>query len=146
MVVQPGSGAGLGILWAVLAGLFYGCFLVSSRWLSDVGSSRDLMMSQLIVGALLLTPVGVVQIPEFTGKIAALTVLSGLASLVGNLLLLIAYRMMDAAKLAPLVYVQLISATILSITVFGDVPNGLALFGLLVLLASGFGSFLVRQA
>ena len=87
-------------------------------------------MSQLIVGTLILTPFGMPFAPQITGEIAMLTLISALASLSGNLLLLVAYRMMDAAKLAPLVYVQLISATVLSVVVFSDVPNGLAFLGL----------------
>ncbi|WP_380053737.1 EamA family transporter [Falsihalocynthiibacter sp. SS001] len=45
LIVKPGFGMSTGLLFAVLAGLFYGCFLTSSRWLSDVAPPRALLFS-----------------------------------------------------------------------------------------------------
>ena len=72
-------------------------------------------------------------------------VASAAAPAIGNLLHTIATRMADASRLAPLVYVQLVSATIMGIVVFGDWPDGWSLAGLGLLLASGFGAFFVQR-
>ena len=48
-----------------------------------------------------------------------------------------ANRTAQASVIAPLVYTQLIAATILGYAAFGDWPDGLSLTGLAVILTSG---------
>ena len=145
MVVRPDAGVSVGTMWALLAGLFYGCFLVATKWLSGRIAPRSLLLSQLVIAGVLLAPWGVAAVPAWSGGGAALVVLSAGASAAGNLLYVLATRMADASRLAPLVYVQLVSATALGITVFGDWPDGWAVAGLALLLASGFGGFFVQR-
>jgi hypothetical protein len=56
LVVKPGFGMTPGLALAVLAGGFYGCYLVASRWLSGAYPPRMLLMSQLVPGAVVLAP------------------------------------------------------------------------------------------
>ena len=91
IVVQPGSDASPALLWAVAAGTFYGAFLTSSRWLSHLGSPIALSFTQLFIAALILTPFGLITLPTFTPYVVSITFLSGLGSMLGNLLLLYAY-------------------------------------------------------
>ena len=58
-------------------------------------------------------PFGATQLPAFTWQVAGLTTASALASGLGNLCLVLAYRRAAASALAPLVYTQLIAAGIL---------------------------------
>jgi len=145
MVVRPGVALSAGIGWALLAGMLYGCFLVATKWLSGTVAPRSLLLSHLTIGALLLTPWGIAAMPQADGTTMALVLASAAASALGNLLHTIATRMADASRLAPLVYVQLVSATIMGIVVFGDWPDGWSLAGLGLLLASGFGAFFVQR-
>lgn len=145
LVVKPGTQMGIGMGFALLAGLFYGSFLVASRWLKDLTRPRMLLMSQLIVGSVLLAPVGLSQIPAPSLDIAFLVVISAVFSGVGNLSLLLAYRRMAATQLAPLVYLQLITATVMGILVFDTWPDALTFAGLSLLLVSGFLSFLKNE-
>jgi drug/metabolite transporter (DMT)-like permease len=145
LVVRPGFGMTPGLGFAVLAGLFYGCFITANRWLAPLAPSRSLLLSHLLIGALTLTPFGVVAIPEFNTTTTLLTLLSALASMLGNLLLIIAYRQAPASKMAPFVYFQLIAATILGWLVFDDLPDAVAFTGLALLALSGFGSYLLRR-
>jgi len=92
-----------------------------------------------------LAPLGLTHIPHFTPAIMGLTLLSAAASMAGNLLLVIAYRLAPASSLAPFVYFQLISATILGWAVFGDWPDTLTLLGLMLLITTGFGSALRKR-
>lgn len=145
LVVRPGFGMTPGLGFAVLAGLFYGAFLTASRWLADIAPPRQLMLSQTVLGTLLLAPMGLWAVPVFTGPVAGLVLLSGVASASGNLLLILAYRRTGATVLAPFVYFQLISATVLGWTVFGTFPDTLALLGLVVLIGAGFGTVVLRR-
>jgi len=56
IVVRPGFGMSPGLGYALLGGLFYAAFLVSTRWLSDVASPRLLLITNMIMGTLMLTP------------------------------------------------------------------------------------------
>ncbi|MEK9705591.1 MAG: EamA/RhaT family transporter, partial [Paracoccaceae bacterium] len=48
--------------------------------------------------------------------------------------------------IAPLVYSQLISASVAGLVVFGDWPDGLSFVGLSLILVSGFGSLMLQKA
>ena len=145
VAVRPDAGLSEGTMWALLAGSFYGCFLVATKWLSGRAAPRSLLLSQLVIASLLLAPWGLSAVPDAGVGTWALVALSAAASAAGNLLYVIATRMADASRLAPLVYLQLVSATALGIAVFGDWPDAWSLAGLALLLASGFGGFLVQR-
>ncbi len=144
LVVRPGIGVSTGLLWALAAGTFYGIFLTMSRWLSDIASPLALSFSQLIISAGLLLPFGLMQMPAFTGPIAALTVTSAACSMLGNLLMLYAYRLAPATKIAPMVYFQLMSAVALGWLLFGALPDLLTWLGLAVILGAGIASTRLR--
>jgi drug/metabolite transporter (DMT)-like permease len=145
MVVKPGATMALGTLFGLAGGLFYGCYLVATKWLSATVNPRSLLLSHLVTGTLLLAPWGLKAVPDMSASVVALIAVSAIASALGNLFYTMATRITDGALLAPLVYVQLVSATILGIAVFGDWPDGWSLMGLALLLGSGFGAFLLRR-
>lgn len=145
LVVQPGFGMTPGLAYAAIGGAFYGAFLTTSRWLSTVAKPQDLMMSQLVKGSILLLPVGVMNWPEIDLWMTWLIAGSGLASMLGNLLIVIAYKHAQASILAPFIYMQLVSAAILGVVIFGDVPDNIALSGIALILASGFGTLLLKR-
>ncbi|SDY45204.1 Threonine/homoserine efflux transporter RhtA [Jannaschia faecimaris] len=145
LVVRPGFGMTPGLGFAMLAGLFYGAFLTASRWLSNIAPPRQLMLSQTVLGTVLLAPFGLIEVPELTLPVSGLVLWSGVASASGNLLLVLAYRRTGATVLAPFVYFQLISATVLGWTVFGTLPDKLALAGLALLVSAGLATIFVRR-
>ncbi|KPU84355.1 membrane protein, partial [Marinosulfonomonas sp. PRT-SC04] len=134
-----------GIGFAVLAGLCYGSFLTANRWLSTAAPPRALLLSHMLIGTLVLAVPGLRHVPDFTTQISALTLLSAFASMAGNLLLIMAYRMAPASKMAPLVCFQLIAATLLGWAVFNDLPDTFTVIGLGILIASGLGSALLKR-
>lgn len=143
MVVQPGASFAPGLLYAVAAGALYGCFLVASRWLAGQYRPRTLLLSQLIIAGLLTAPFALSATPAITVSISGLVLWSAAASAIGNLLLVIASRMADASRLAPLVYTQLLSATALGFFVFGDVPDFMTTLGLVVIFAAGMAGYVI---
>lgn len=145
MVVQPGTDVSPGLLWAILAGIFYGGFLTASRWLSGVAQPKLLLMTQLVIGGLVLAPFGLTNLPSFTVEMTALTLLSAISSMFANLLLVLAYRRAAASRMAPFVYVQLFSATGLGWLFFGTWPGAIALCGLVLIVLSGLAALAVRE-
>lgn len=141
LVVKPGFGASTGIFFAVLAGVCYGCYLFMTKLLAGAMRPSLLLMSQLLIGSILLTPFGLsADMPEQSTSLWLLIVLSALGSAAGNYVLVVANKMADASLVAPLVYSKLISATVLGILVFGDWPDSIAMLGLALIIFSGLGS------
>ena len=141
LVVKPGFGATQGILYALLAGCSYGAYLAITRATAGQYRPRLLLVSQLMIGAAVLTPVGfAVEWPDFAMPTVLLLVISAVASAGGNFILVLTNRIASATLIAPLIYTQLISATVVGVVVFGDWPDTLALLGLVVIALSGFGS------
>lgn len=137
LVVRPGFGMAEGLGFAVLAGCFYGCFLTASRAVTGLGRPMALLLSQLLVGVLLLAPVALPLAPPLTPELAGLLFLSAGFSALGNGLLLMAYRIGTASAIAPMVYFQLLAATGLGWVVFGDLPDALTWAGLAIIIGAG---------
>jgi len=144
LVVKPGFGMTPGLGFALLAGVSYGFYLTASRWLADIGRPRALMLSQLLIGSVVLLPFGLVALPTWSLPVAGLTLSSAFASLMGNLLLITAMGLAPASRLAPFVYTQLFAATALGWLVFGDLPDPLAVTGLLLIVGSGLATLTLR--
>lgn len=138
LVVKPGFGMSFGMAMALLAGSFYGSYLVATRLVAGIYRPRLLLFSHLAIGAICLTPVAVMQWPETLppGFYWAFP-LSAAGSAIGNYLLLIASRSLPANVVAPLIYSQILWAMVLGFVVFGEWPDGLALLGLGIILVSG---------
>ncbi|GGF81041.1 hypothetical protein GCM10011402_37070 [Paracoccus acridae] len=144
MVVQPGADMGRGMVFALMAGLFYGAYLTATRWLAPFHPSPFLLASQLVIGAVLLLPAGLSAIPSAGDwQVWTLVIVSSLASAFGNYLLVVVNRTTPATVSAPLIYFQLIAATVIGFLVFGDWPDPVALLGLAVIFASGLGGLVL---
>jgi len=140
---DPDTGVSPGILFALLAGLCYGGFLTASRWLAARTDPLALLLTQVAMGTLMMAPAGLAQLPAPGAALAGLTLGSALASLAGNLALILAYRRAPAARLAPLVYAQLVAAALYGLAFFGERPDTLTLAGLALLIAAGIGGYLL---
>jgi len=61
----------------------------------------------------------------------------GVFATLAHMMMTYALTMAPAATLAPLHYLEIITAAVLGYYIFGDIPNGLALWGIVVIMASG---------
>lgn len=144
LVVRPGGSMAPGLAFAALAGLFYGAFLTASRWLSHCANPGALTFTQLIIGAILLTPWGLATLPEVSIMTATLTLTSALCSMLGNLILLYAYRIAPASRLAPFVYFQLFAAVGLGWILFNDLPDQFTWAGIALILTADLATARLR--
>ena len=148
LVVKPGFGFAPGLGWALMAGVSYGIYLASTRVVAPLYRPRLLLISQLIIGAIVLSPFGITAAwPPLDPTTLALVTASAVGSAIGNYLIVISNRRADASLIAPLIYTQLISATVAGYFVFGDWPDAWVMLGLVIILVSGLGTlWLVRDA
>ena len=144
MVVRPGFGIMPGLVWALAAGTFYGVFMTMSRWLSHLAPPLALSFSQLIISAGLLLPFGLTNLPAMSFSVGALTITSAVCSMMGNLMMLYAYRLAPATRIAPMVYFQLMSAVALGWLIFGVLPDLITCAGLALILGAGIASSRLR--
>jgi drug/metabolite transporter (DMT)-like permease len=140
LVVRPGFGMTAGMGFAILAGCFHGSYLVATRWLAGSFRPRFLLLSQLVIGAVMLSPFAFGPVPQITPSIFALITVSALGSAAGNLLLVLVNRNTPAGVVAPLIYSQLLAAMLIGWAVFGQWPDGLSLIGLVVIMIAGVSS------
>ena len=145
LVVKPGFGMTPGLGFALLAGCFHGCYLVATRWLAGNYRPRFLLLSQLVIGAIVLAPTAIGPIPEVTWTLAMFIAISAMGSAIGNLLLVLANRRAEASVIAPFIYSQIIIATVYGFIFFGEWPDPVALAGLATIIAAGAGSILAAR-
>lgn len=141
LVVKPGFGMTSGMGFAVLAGCLHGSFLVTTRALAQQYRAKFLLISQLLIGTVILSPFSLTEIPDLTINFLGLIVISALASAFGNLLLLVVNQTTPASVIAPLIYSQLLAAMVIGYLVFADWPDQLSFLGLGIIMASGLSSF-----
>ena len=142
LIVKPGFGMSPGIFFALGAGLLHGAYIVATRRLAGAYRPQFLLISQLLLGAIILFPFGLqATIPTFGGRELWLICLSAIGSAAGNYMLVIISRTTPASVIAPLIYTQLIAAAVAGYVVFGDWPDSTSLLGMGLILSSGFLSF-----
>ncbi len=137
LVVQPSGQMSAGIPWALAAGVCYGGFLVATRWSAGNGSSQSQLAAQLMIGAIILAPLALNDLYDLGINHALTLLLMGLASVSANYLLIIALGIAGAAWLAPVIYLQVVTATVIGIFWFGDIPNALSGAGLGLIVLTG---------
>ena len=145
IVVRPGFGMTVGLGFALMAGLFHGGYLVATKWIAGDFRPRFLLLSQLLIGAIVLAPFGIGVTPEVTWSVAILVLISSLGSAFGNLLIVLANRIADGSLIAPLIYSQLIHAAFLGWLVFGEWPDVPSFIGLMIILLSGLATLMLAR-
>lgn len=138
MVTRPGAEMNVGLVWALGAGACYGAFNAATRWSSSFAPPLAQIASQMVVGALILTPFAAVEAAD-AARAPGLLLGSGLASGLANLFLVMAYARERAAVLSPLIYLQLPSAALIGLAIFGELPDALAAAGLALIVVAGLG-------
>ena len=146
LVVKPGFGATVGMGFALLAGVFHGCYVVATRWIAPLYRPRLLLISQLVLGGVILAPFGLAALPDaLTWGALGLVVISAMGSAFGNLLLVTLSKTTPSNVIAPLIYTQLIPATMFGFVVFSDWPDWISFVGLAVIFATGIASLALSR-
>jgi len=138
VIVKPGYTMHIGFVYALLAGACYGAFLVAIKGSRRSISAYSSVAIQTAVGTLLLIPFGLSAVLQIDWSDWWLFAIMGLCSAVANILTIIALRYASATLLSPLVYVEVVGATILGYMVFGNIPSLVTASGIVIIAFSGF--------
>jgi len=140
LIARPGGAlSGPGVACALGAALFYAAYQLLTRKLVATEPALRLLFYTALFGTLAMSPTlpwawdGRLPTLAQAGLIVSLGVYGG----VGHFFLIRAFRQTPAALLSPLLYVQLVWATLLGWLAFGDLPDWISVAGMLVIAASG---------
>jgi len=145
VVIRPGSGLfGWVVLFPLLGACTFAGFQVLTRRLAGTEHPLTTHFYTGAVGSVLITPALLASGIDL-GDVWAATSLNawllvgliGLLGTVGHLLLILALGMAPTATLMPFTYVQIAAAVLLGAAVFGRIPDGIAIAGMLVISACG---------
>ncbi|MEM9045238.1 MAG: DMT family transporter [Pseudomonadota bacterium] len=135
-VVQPTGEPSTGLFWALGGGTLFGCFLVATRWSAGTAPPIAQLAGQFFFGGVILAPLAIGDLLTHGLLEPWLIFAAAISSGTSNLLQIIAFRHASAVYLAPVVYTQILSATAISILVFGDHLDPIAALGLMVILSA----------
>jgi drug/metabolite transporter (DMT)-like permease len=140
LIARPGSGLVMeGVLLALAAAVSYAIYQILTRQLTATENPVTMLFYTALVGTGAMT----VLLPWIWGgpqpdlKDALLIASLGIYGGTGHFLLIRAFRDAPASTLSPILYVQLVWATLVGWLAFGHFPDGLALAGILIIGAAG---------
>lgn len=145
VIVRPGSGLfGWAVLWPLAGACAYASFqLVTGRYASRENPFITHFWTGA-VGALAVLPAWPLGLLELTTAVQGLPasllggiVAIGLLGTFGHLLLILAFGCAPASRLSPFLYVQIAMAVMLGWLVLGQVPDGWARLGMLIIAICG---------
>jgi drug/metabolite transporter (DMT)-like permease len=137
IILQPGGHMDAGVLMAMGAGALFALYMITTRLASRQSDPVRTLAFQCLFGALILTPQAI-----WTWSVPALEELPlflamGGVSACSHLLSITAFRHAGASTLAPLVYLELVSASIIGYLVFSESPDAAIWIGSGVIVLGG---------
>lgn len=139
IIIRPGSGI---FAWAsflpLAAAFLFAAYQVMTRRYAVLEGAYTLIFYPGVVGFLLLTltlPMGL-SMPQSLTHLALLAA-GGIVGGSSHLIMIKAYQLAPASRLAPFSYMQVVWVTLGGLIVFDNFPDFLSLAGIAILVASG---------
>jgi S-adenosylmethionine uptake transporter len=145
LVVRPGFREVLPGHFAALGVAICGAVTVIVLRVLGPSERRITLIGAVLVAAILVN--GALMVPEYATPDRGLwpiLVLAGICAGMGHLLIVFATRLAPAARVAPTQYSQIVWATIIGASFFGEYPDALSLVGMTLVAVSGLFTF-VRE-
>lgn len=139
VVIRPGfEEVPPGVIFALGCMLAYASFILLTRYIAAYDPAEVTMTYSMLAGVLLVAPIALGQWVWPADTLSwALCISMGLWASIGHFIFIVAYRLAPASMLAPFLYTQLLSTTILGFSIFGDVPDQWTIIGSAIVIASG---------
>lgn len=152
IIVRPGSGLPpAGIACGLLTALLFSGQHIATRLVADDDALTTLLWGGMF-GAIVLTlllpwtlSASIAIMRTFSPWQWAVLFSTGATGAVGHLLQIAAYRRAGASVLAPFIYTQIVSATVIGALVFGHWPSAASWLGIALVCASGMAAALAER-
>ena len=138
IILRPGTGAfHPAAFFPLVSALCWACTLIITRMMSGTERAVTVMAYSSIVGLVMLSALvpSVWVAPSWHD--IAFGIFIGVASTLGQWIVVLAFRYADASVLAPFSYTQLLWVSILGFLIFGEVPDIWTVTGAAFIVASG---------
>lgn len=138
IILRPGSGAfHPAAFFPIVSALAWACTLIMTRMMSGSERAITIMTYSSIAGVCILTALVPFVWVAPTWHDVMLGIFIGVASTVGQWIVVLAFRYADASVLAPFSYTQLLWVSILGFLVFGELPDVWTVTGAAFIVVSG---------
>jgi drug/metabolite transporter (DMT)-like permease len=139
IVARPGLGSfSFYALFPLAAAFFSALYQLFSRRLGAAGERPSTTLTwTLTLGGLIATPFALATWQPLDLRGWALMIALGVTFGISQSLMIRAYALAPAGLLAPFSYAQVISAVVVGIAIFGDVPDWPTVAGVVLIIASG---------
>jgi len=137
IVVKPGAQMDIGMLCAAASGITWAFYIIVTRKVNQNVAPTITLAFQYLLGAVLLTPWVLSTLALPTWQVASLIALMGLFSVISHALEIAALRYAQASVLAPWMYAEIASATLVGYMLFEELPSALTWLGIAIIIAAG---------
>lgn len=137
VILRPGGGTDIGLIYALASGVAFACFMVTTRMIAGTASPWQTVAFQFLMALVVLAPQTVLN--WTTPKLSDLWMFAAMAmfSLSCHMLSILAFRRAEASTLAPLTYIELLGSVAIGYLFFADLPGGLVIVGAALIVAAG---------
>jgi drug/metabolite transporter (DMT)-like permease len=137
IILRPGPEINPGLILAFAAGLAFACYLIATRSAAQQSDPVKTLAFQCAIGTVLLTPQAVAtwSMPQMSDLPFFLAL--GFFSAFSHVLSIAAFRFAEASLLSPLVYLELLGATLIGYFAFGEIPDIFTIIGAMLIIAAG---------
>src|SRR3954466_4516170 len=138
VILRPGTGAfHVAALFPIASAFAWACTLIMTRMMSGREHAITIMTYSSIAGVCVLTAIVPFVWTTPSWQDIMFGVVVGVASTMGQWIVVLAFRYADASVLAPFSYTQLLWVSILGFLVFGEVPDVWTIVGAALIVSSG---------
>ncbi|WP_018900123.1 DMT family transporter [Rhizobium sp. 2MFCol3.1] len=138
LILKPDSGFfDVTLLLAVLSCFLFAFYVIATRLVSRDDSSMTSFFYTGVVGAIAMTLVGPFYWTWMAPTDWVWMALVCMTSISSHYFLIRAYDMLDAAAVQPLTYLQLVYASIIGVTIYGETLSLNTIVGSVIVVASG---------
>lgn len=123
VVVNPTGAINPGLLLGVLAGALFAAYLITSRMASRGSDPVKTLAFQCLFGAAIMLPQALWTWSTPASQALLVLLVMGAVSVTCHFLTIAAFRHAEASLLAPLSYLELVSAVAIGYLMFGDLPG-----------------------
>ena len=138
IIIRPGLGvAHWAVILPLIAALFWASYQITTRILSRTDRALTTLF-YTAAGALFFTTLAVWSVWETpTIKQWLILACSGFLGTLGHYFLIKAFELAPASMLAPFNYTSILWSILLGYALFGDLPDGWSIAGVVVVISSG---------
>ncbi len=138
IILKPeGDGFDLSVGVPLLSALIFAVYVIATRYVSRDDSAMTSFLYTGIGGAVVMTIIGPFFWVSFSPTDSVWMVLLCITGMSSHYFLIRAYDVLDAAAVQPIMYLQLVFASVLGTTIFGETLGLNVVLGSIIVVAAG---------